>query len=136
MVETGVKTKSMRMMTMKRIQPKGNIRELISKRPPRDVAALVIKMKARMRLQGENEGGQPTKLKEAEPKVAVRKTVMKKKEKRGRTEGKRRMAARGGKERLKKMAGKTRAMSRIKRKKRKMKGKSTLWAFIGISLCQ
>lgn len=74
MVETRGKRKSVRtMMTMKRMQPTGNVRELMSK--PRNVAALALKMKARMRLQGENEEGQPTKGKKAKPKVAV-KTVM------------------------------------------------------------
>lgn len=61
MVKTGGKKKSVRKMTMKRIQPAGNVRELTSKGSPRDVAALVMKMKARMRLQGENEEGQPTR---------------------------------------------------------------------------
>lgn len=59
MVETRGKTMSVRTMTMKRMQPTGNGEELMSK--PRNVAALAVKMKVRMRLQGENEEGRPTK---------------------------------------------------------------------------
>lgn len=59
MVETEGKTKLVRTMRMKRIQPTGNIRELMSR--PRDVAALVMKMKVRMRIQEENKEGQSTK---------------------------------------------------------------------------
>lgn len=76
MVETEEKTKSVMTMTMKTIQPRGHVRELMAKRPQTNVTALVIKMKVRMRFQEENKEGQPTELEGAEPKVAVRKTVM------------------------------------------------------------
>lgn len=59
MVKSRRKTKSVRTMTMKRIQPTGNVREL-TKRPPRDMAGLAMKMKVKMKLQGENEEGQST----------------------------------------------------------------------------
>lgn len=59
MVETRGKTMSVRTMTMKRMQPTGNGEELVSK--PRNVTALAVKRKVRMRLQGENEEGRPTK---------------------------------------------------------------------------
>lgn len=70
-----------------------------------------MKMRLKMRLQGENEVGQPLKRKAAEPRTTVRRTVM----------VKRKMAIKVGKQMLKEMTKKTKK----KGKKRKMKGKST-----------
>lgn len=50
----------------------------MQKIPPKEMeeGVVLMKMKVKMRLQGENEEGQPLKRKEAEPRAAVRKTVM------------------------------------------------------------
>lgn len=74
MVETGAKTQLM----MTRTQPTGNAKEEMQKLPPGEieVAVVVMKMRAKMRLQGENGEGQLSKRKAAEPRTAVRRTVM------------------------------------------------------------